>query len=341
MNNVFLKYEHTNVINKPNDKIIYSSNTINCLNSCEFNDECLGVVLSNPLCEKNLPLQECIGMINDIDILGSQPENLYNNKCKFMTGMNNQNYIINNSITDTSYIKTKYSDMLNSNIDTSKLYYLKINDLYLSIDDKLGLLFLTTSSNLENAGLFKFNFDGNIIETKSNKCLQTNGEYIILTDCDNSIEEQKFIYENKYNSIRPIILSNKNKMFCLSTPQYDLNTNNDVQSKIDEKSNIDNRIVLEECVNSKLQNIQNFPIDDNIKIEINQLTQELLNENTNENTNENFSSLKKLEKKIENIDYCTNPVYKTIVFLILLGIIIYFIWFVSRKRYFEDNEYVD
>lgn len=67
--------------------------------------------------------------------------------------------------------------------------------------------------------------------------------------------------------------------------------------------------------------------------------------NENENINENFLSLKKLEKKIEkkieNIEYCSNPVYKTIVFLILMGILIYFIWFVSRKRYFEDNEYVD
>lgn len=59
----------------------------------------------------------------------------------------------------------------------------------------------------------------------------------------------------------------------------------------------------------------------------------------NENMNENFTSIKQLEKKIENIDYCSNPIYKIVVFLILVGILIYFIWFVSRKRYFEDNEY--
>lgn len=63
--------------------------------------------------------------------------------------------------------------------------------------------------------------------------------------------------------------------------------------------------------------------------------------NQNNNENEKFSSLKQFDKKVEDIDYCSNPVYKSVVFLILAGIIIFFIWFVSRKRYFEDNEYND
>lgn len=321
MDNIFFKYNKTNIIDKPNDIIIYSSNTIDCINSCELNENCKGVVISHPICENNLPFSECIGLINDIDILNSRPENLYNSKCKFMTNIDNRNNIINNSSKDTSYIKTKYSNMLNSNIDSSKLYYLKINNLYLSINSELGLLFLTTSNDIESAGLFKFNSDGNIIETKSQKCLQINGEYIILTECGNNIKEQKFIYENKFNSIRPIATLDKNNSLCLSLGLE-----------------MDNRIELEECVYSQTQNIQNIQFNENTKLEINQMP--YLNTNKLESTdkNENFSSLKQLEKKIENIDFCSNPVYKTIVFLIILGILIYFIWFVSRKNYLDDND---
>jgi len=50
---------------------------------------------------------------------------------------------------------------------------------------------------------------------------------------------------------------------------------------------------------------------------------------------------KKIENKIENIKYCSNPIYKSIVFIILVGILIYFIWFISRKKYFEDKDYFD
>lgn len=81
-------------------------------------------------------------------------------------------------------------------------------------------------------------------------------------------------------------------------------------------------------------------LDDKIIYSLN-----ITNINKNSNKNENFSSInqleKQLEKQIENIEYCSNPVYKTIIFLILVGILIFFIWFVSRKRYFEDNEYND
>jgi hypothetical protein len=60
---------------------------------------------------------------------------------------------------------------------------------------------------------------------------------------------------------------------------------------------------------------------------------------SNSKNKENFSSLKQLEKKISNIEYCSNPIYKSTVYIILVGILIYFIWFISRKKYSEDNEY--
>ena len=62
----------------------------------------------------------------------------------------------------------------------------------------------------------------------------------------------------------------------------------------------------------------------------------------NPNPNENFITLKKLEKKLEkkidNVEYCSNPIYKSVVFVILVGILLYFIWFISRKKYYEDDD---
>jgi hypothetical protein len=54
-------------------------------------------------------------------------------------------------------------------------------------------------------------------------------------------------------------------------------------------------------------------------------------------SDKNNKNNKSLRKQIDNINYCSNPVYKTIVFTILLGILIYFIWFVTRKKYNDDT----
>ena len=42
------------------------------------------------------------------------------------------------------------------------------------------------------------------------------------------------------------------------------------------------------------------------------------------------------KNKVYDINYCSNPIYKTIVLIILVGILIYFIWFVSRKQYTDE-----
>lgn len=55
---------------------------------------------------------------------------------------------------------------------------------------------------------------------------------------------------------------------------------------------------------------------------------------------ENFKLFEK-QNKLKDINYCSNPVYKSIVFLILLGILIYFIWFVIRKQYNDDIDVSD
>ena len=43
-----------------------------------------------------------------------------------------------------------------------------------------------------------------------------------------------------------------------------------------------------------------------------------------------------INNPFENVEFCSSPVYKSIVTLILFGIIVYFIWFLCRKIYKED-----
>ncbi len=331
MNNNFIEYNQSNIITNPNEKIIYNKDTSNCLDDCKINIDCKGLVISNPICDINLPLSECINLVSDIDILNVKPQNLYEPKCKFISDTNNLSQIYNSN-KHTTYLKNKYVNNLNYQIDLSKSYYLKINNKYLSTNDEFSNMFLITQDNIEKACLFKFNSDNNIIETKTKKCLQTNGKYLILTDCDNFSSNQKFIYENKLNSIRPINFSDGNYVSCLGLPNKSNINNPNINNQnnyINFDSDIlsDNRIVLEECKFTPKQNIQIE--EENISI----------NDKSKSNTNENFTSLAQLEKKIENIEYCSNPIYKSVVFIILIGILIYLIWFVSRKRFFEDIDY--
>ena len=315
MNNNFLYYNKINVNGNPNDKIIYNNDTGICLNKCVSDNNCQGVTISNPQCGKNMTFSECIGLFTDIDILNTNPENLYKPKCKFLSNVENSNQVYFTE-ENKSYIKNKYGNMLNFKIDTSKYYYLKINEKYLGVNNELNSLFLIFVNSLNDASLFKFNSDGNIIELKSSKCLQTNGNYIILADCDNNLITQNFIYENKFNSIRPINFIQDNKMFCI-----DVGENNETGG----------RIKLVECNYSATQTVY-AELKEYEKHE----KQKKIDEQ-NEQLYENFKSFRKqIENKMDDVNFCSDPVYKTIVFIVLVLILIYFIWFITRKQYSDD-----
>jgi hypothetical protein len=310
MNNNFLQYNQTNIIDKPFDKPFYHNNYIDCLNGCNKTSNCKGLVISNPLCNKNETLSECINSLNTQDILNIQSENLNEHSCKFLTDINDTNKIYY-SENNKSFIKNNDVNLIPQFSENSnKFYYLKINNKYLSINNKFNNIFLIGINDINNACLFQFNSNGNIIETKTSKCLQINGGYIILSNCDSNELMQKFIYENKLNSIRPQKYAFGDLILCLS-----LNNNNEL---IDE-----NRILLEECkyTNEQIINYEEIEQEKNI----NQEKQESI---------ENFIQFK-------NIEYCSNPIYKPIIFIILVGIIFYFIWFINRKRYFDDSEYIE
>lgn len=213
----FLYYNQTNINGEPNDKVIYNDNTNICLNECMGYENCQGISISNPQCEKNIAFSECVGLFTDIDILNTNPENLYKPKCRFLSNIDNSNQV-NFSEENKSYIKDKYINMLDS----------------------------------------------------------------------------------KFNSIRPVNYVQYNKMLCMDVG-------------VSENNGTNNRIELVEC---------------------NYLPAQIVQEEQEGQVYENFKSFRRqIENKLDDVNFCSNPIYKTIVFIILVVILIYFIWFVSRKQY--------
>lgn len=304
MESNYLLYNNVNIDDSLTPKYIYSKDKSKCLNICLSENNCQGVNITNPICENNNNLTECINKNLTNGISNINTKDLTNYNCKFLSNINKTNYVIE-SENNTSYIKKEYANNING-LDLSKQYYLKINNNYFGIQKKHNQIFLVPVNDITSASVFTFNNNHNIIETKTGKCLQTNGNYLILDNCIQDNSNQQFIYENKSNTIRPLTNTFGDNL-CISL-------------------NKSGFFVLEECNCGD-------NIDQQVNIELKQESSSGLKENfESENfESENFGDLKK-------INFCSNTIYKTIVTLILCGILIYFIWYLTRKQYKDNNE---
>lgn len=286
----YLLYNNVNIEDIANPHYIYVKDKNECVNLCSSENNCQGVNIEKPT------------MNDEINNNIIKPNNLTKLKCKFIKNLNNSNYIIE-SENNTTLIKKDYLN-ISDILDINKEYHLKINGHYVGIENKNNQLFLVLidEDNLNiTKSIFKFNHNGNIIDTQYNKCIQTNGNYLILQDYIPDNPAQEFIFENKTNTLRPKTNQFRNTYkddYCL-----DIKFENIVMDICDYKN--------------KNQYIDIEPISE-IKEEF--------------KSDVEIDELEKLTK----INFCSNIIYKTIVTLILLGILIYFIWFLIRKKY-KDN----
>jgi hypothetical protein len=304
MDNNYLLYNNVNIEDSLTPKNIYSNDKSNCLNICSSEDNCQGLNIKNPVCENNNTLTECTNQKLGGGIININPINLTQYNCKFLSNINNTNYVID-SENNTTYVKKEHADNIN-NLDLTKQYYLKINNVYFGTKKKQNQIFLIPVNDIQSASIFTFNKNNNIIETNTGKCLQINGDYLIFDDCIQDNLNQQFIYESKTNTFRPVTNTFTNNL-CLSL-------------------NGENSLVLEECnyINKNNQEVY---------IEAKTFSKSGIKENFEYDNFEsnNFGNLKK-------INFCSNTIYKTIVTLILCGILIYFIWYLTRKQYKDNNE---
>lgn len=325
MENNYLLYKNISISDSQKPKYHFSKDESSCVNMCLSENNCQGIMITNPVCKNEHLLNKCVeenlknGIGDNINNISS--ENLSKYNCKLLTNINNTDYILN-SDNNTTYIKKKYINKIN-NISLNKQYYLKINNFYIGISNQNNQIFLIPVKNVINASMFKFNLDGNIIESKSGKCIQVNGNYLILENCLQDNLEQQFIYESKSNTIRPQIniFDNNNGNQCISI-------------------SLDNsdKIILEEC---------NYKNNINQEI-ITKLGQNLTKSNSNLEENSNSEKNLNLEENFESsgdignlkkVNFCSNAIYKTIITLILTCILIYFIWYLCKKQYKDNNEF--
>lgn len=321
MNNNFLSYDNVIINNNFKSTNYFSNNKSNCLDNCLKNNNCYGINITNPICDKNNKFNDCVSENLPIGIDNITPDDLLKYKCENITNVNtNVNTNINTNVNtniktdfnvnvcknNTANIKKEFANKINNDILNNQ-YYLKINDVYIGISKKLNQIYLIPAKDISSASLFKFNSNGNIIETKTNKCVQKNGDFLILQDCvynDDDNNEQKFIYENIFNTIRPQSNTSDNN-YCL--------TLHDPNNFFLEKCNYDNNIN---------QAVQINKIDSINHVNLNKL-------------DENFKA--NLFDDYKKINFCSNPIYKIIISLILFGILIYFIWYLTRKQYKNDE----
>lgn len=307
MDSNYLIYNSVNIKDSPIPTSFFSKDENNCIEICNSEINCQGVNITKPKCESDNISDPCVKSNTTNGIGGIEPKNLTNFNCVFLKNINGTNYVESSENND-SWIKKNYGNNLN-NISFDQKYYLKINGKYVGIEKKKNQIFLTYSNDLTSGSIFQFNSNGNLIETKTGKCIQTNGNYLILKDCIQDDVTQEFIYESKSNTIRPVT-NNPNINLCFS---LGINMGINMQNQ-----NESNNIVLEEC---------NYANNKNQSVETELNPKSVL---------EPFYSKKNNLNELKEINFCSNAIYKTIVTLILFCILIYFIWYLIRKKYKDD-----
>lgn len=144
----------------------------------KYNAKCLQI------CGEN---ESCNGLNIDED-----------NECGIINKITNNNKITK-SEDNTSYVK---KDLV-KDYNNSDEYLLKLgHHKYITSEDEYGQTLLKATNHKKDASKFKFNNNNSIINTDTNKCVQSNGSYLILSDCDANNKSQNFIIENKLNTLR-------------------------------------------------------------------------------------------------------------------------------------------
>lgn len=214
------------------------------------------------------------------------------NECGIIKKIANNNKITK-SEHNTSYVKKDLVKNYNNNDE----YLLKLGDhKYITSEDEYGQTLLKATNHKKDADKFKFNDNNSIVNTYTNKCVQSNGSYLILSDCDTNNKNQNFIIENKLNTLR--------------------NNSNNCLTRYSESD----KVTLTECDNSLNKNNSQIVNAKKSKDKENYDTQKKnidLDEDEEDDDEDNYSS-----------SICKNNTYKiimNIVFAVIIYLLLYYI----------------
>lgn len=266
--------EYINQENEKKDKIKSELTELNKVEKRLYKDKCI------EMCSES---EDCDGLNIDKD-----------NSCGIIKKLNKNNMLEKDNT--TCYIKEdivkKYKD------NKREKYLIKLSDEnYLSSEEQYGISQVIPTKNIKKADKYIFSEEGNIIETESLKCLQNNGIYYILNKCDPGSDKQKFIIEDKLNTLR----NSKNN--CLTKNR--------------------DKITHGECYDSLLKNNPQTVILENVKLESeNKTEKELIKKEdfTNDNEDNNKESL--INKNCEILRIFMIIVCVLILIIVLLTIIL-------------------
>jgi hypothetical protein len=228
------------------------------------------------------------GEYNDCDGLNIDDEN----SCGIIKKVDNRN-IISHDNNNTSYVK---KDLV-KNYDNDREYTLKLgDDAFVTSETEYGQILLKATKNKKNANKFKFDKNDNIIDIKNKKCIQSNGSNLILNNCDDNDKNQKFIIENKLQTLR----NDKNN--CLTTNE--------------------SNITLEECDNSLIKN--------NSQTVKTKLNEEILKEEENYESKINVINYDDYNDEENNSMACENNIYKLVINIIFATIVMILIYYIMN-----------
>jgi len=258
------------------------------------------------LCSDN---NSCVGLNIDKD-----------DTCGLIKKVSKKNKIINNK-NNTAYLKEKVVRDYSKNGEED--YIVKLGDNnYISNQNMYGLETLSSTNNLENALIFNFNENEQIVEKTSSKCVQNNGIRYILSDCDNNNKNQKFIIEDNLNTMR----DNNNN--CLT-----LNKNIGIitSNKCNNKTDINNSQFVKVIRDKRKLNEEYENINSKLSITRNKLF------------NKTNNKIIKKENEINNIKdvndtydnkICKNDIYRTVInisFFLIVMLLLYYLFMYNPK----------
>jgi hypothetical protein len=241
MNN-FLNYQNTTINNGNYLGTISTKDEAVCNEICNNSVNCTGYNISNPICNETNRVLGCIEQIAKTNnffekTLDSNP---FDYKCDLLNNLNKNFYNYDNS-KEISLMKQEYVNKIYQLNETNP-YLLNINNNYLLSDNINNQDNIIGSSNINEADEFYFK-KNSIIHSPSEKCIELNGEYLKLNDCDHNNFNQNLILENQFNSIRSL----NNHNLCLT--------------------NDNNKIIMSECINNSNNNQQDVILKDNINLQ--------------------------------------------------------------------------
>lgn len=181
----YIKYDNL-VLNDGTNLQDTVNNENDCFNKCSDNPNCQGVnIIKNNQ--------------NKVSEDGYNYQNVLPLKCEYI------NNICYSNTKNKNTNSTFYAKKNNLHLENNTPYILKNNNICLSLNNNNNMIGGSSCDNIKNITpvLFDTSHDTIKIDIKGDTCLNFDNNNLNLLKCNTFSPNQKFIYDNVYNTLRP------------------------------------------------------------------------------------------------------------------------------------------